>query len=217
MAAKAAPDRPRRQARGEATRARILQTAARAIRSQGPDRVGVVEIMREAGLSHGGFYAHFASKDDLVAEAIRSMFEDGRQRFLARTEGLEGIAALKRWVSSYLSPSHRDNRGGGCALAALSGDLARLDADARRAFEEGLRGIIARHASYLPPARRDSDGGGFDPEAFARSLVAQLAGALALARAVADPSGAANELSDSILQANRDALLAKLDALQVAP
>jgi TetR/AcrR family transcriptional repressor of nem operon len=187
--------RPRRQT----TREKILRAAAKAIRAKGPASVGVLEIMREAGLTHGGFYAHFKSKDELVAASISTMFEQGRDRFFARIAGKQGIEALRLWVDAYISPSHRDNPGGGCALAALSGDVARLDSAGHDAFDAGLRGIVARFTAYLPA--RD----GFDAEAFAMAMLAEMAGAVALARAVGDRA-----MSDRILQSARDSLQARL-------
>lgn len=185
-----------------ATRAKILRTAARAIRARGPAGVGVQEVMREAGLTHGGFYAHFASKDDLVAQAIHSMFADGHSRFLARTEGLEGLPALRHWLGAYLSPGHRDDAAGGCPLAALTSDVARLDAPARAAFDDGLRAVAGRLQAMLPAQP------GVDGNAVALAMLTRMAGAVALARAVSDPA-----LSDGILGATRTALLAELDAL----
>lgn len=190
---------PRRQA----TRERILRAAASAIRARGPQGVGVLEIMRDAGLTHGGFYAHFKSKDDLVAAAIAAMFGQGRERFFARTADRQGIEALRLWIDAYVSSSHRDNVGGGCALAALTSDVARLDAAGRAAFDDGLRGIVARFVAHLP-ARE-----GFDAEAFAMALLAEMAGAVALARAVSD-----RDLSDRILQSARASLQARLNQVE---
>lgn len=190
---------PRRQA----TRERILRAAASAIRARGPQGVGVLEIMREAGLTHGGFYAHFKSKDELIAASISTMFGQGRERFFARTADRQGIEALRLWIDAYVSSSHRDNVGGGCALAALTSDVARLDAAGRAAFDDGLRGIVARFVAHLPVYE------GFDAEAFAMALLAEMAGAVALARAVSD-----RDMSDRILQSARTSLQARL--VQVA-
>ena len=131
----------RPESKGEATRQLILDAAARAIRIHGPAGVSVVEVMREAGLTHGGFYAHFASKEALVAAAIRQMFAGGKDRFAARTGTRTGPEALKSWITAYVSREHRDNPGGGCALAALISDMPRLEASARAAFDEGVQGI----------------------------------------------------------------------------
>lgn len=185
------------ETKGEATRRAILAVAARIIRERGPERIGVAEVMREAGLTHGGFYAHFASRDALVAEAIRSMFEGGRQKFMTRVGAKTGAEALKTWIDSYVSRDHRDNPGGGCAMAALVSDVARLEPAARAAFDEGIRGIAGRLSTHLPI--------GAD-EQTVHSLMAEMAGAVALARAISDP-----QLSDRILKTSRAALKARID------
>lgn len=188
-----------RETKGEATRRLILDVAARAIRVHGPAGVSVVEVMREAGLTHGGFYAHFASKEALVAEAIRHMFAGGRDRFAARIGDSRGPEALKTWIAAYVSRDHRDNPGGGCALAALASDMPRLDDAARAAFDDGVRGMAERLAGHLPA-------GAPQPENTICSLLAGMAGAVALSRAVSDRT-----LSDRILQQSRLALCARVD------
>lgn len=155
--------------------------------------------MREAGLTHGGFYAHFKSKDALVAAAISAMFAESRDRFAARVATKTGPEALRAWIESYVSAEHRDNPGGGCALAALISDMPRLDDAARAAFDEGVRGIagrLARHLSAQPDAKT---------EALTHSLISEMAGAVALARAVSD-----RDLSDAILENARAALQARV-------
>lgn len=196
------PEPPvRAETKGEATRQLILEVAARAIRVHGPAGVSVVEVMREAGLTHGGFYAHFASKEALVAEAIRRMFADGSDRFAARIGRKSGPEALKTWVGAYVSREHRDNPGGGCALAALISDMPRLDDGARAAFDDGVRGIAVRLSRHLPAAEPQ-------PESAACSLLSEMAGAVALSRAVGDRA-----LSDRILRQSRAALCARIDDL----
>jgi TetR/AcrR family transcriptional repressor of nem operon len=190
---------PKAETKGEGTRRAILSIAARIILERGPDRVGIAEVMREAGLTHGGFYAHFASRDALVAEAIRSMFEGGRQKFMARVGARTGPEALKAWIDSYVSREHRDNPGGGCAMAALLSDMARLEPAARAAFDDGIRGIVSRLSAHLPAAAE---------EHAVSSLMAEMAGAVALARAVSDPP-----LSDRILKTSRAALKARIDEM----
>lgn len=194
---------PARQPRSEVTRRAILDAAARAIRVHGPAGVSVVEVMREAGLTHGGFYAHFESKDVLVAAAIRHMFAGGRDRFIDRVGDRTGPEALKTWIQSYVSRAHRDNPGGGCALATLVSDMPRLDGAAREAFDEGLRAIALRFAGHLPA-------GAGHPEQLALSILSEMAGAVALSRAVGDRA-----LSDRILKQSRDALCARIDAIAV--
>ena len=107
------------------TRNAILVEAASAIRERGPEGVGVAEIMSATGLTHGGFYAHFKSKDELVACAITQMFDETRARFAKRTGDLPPADALTKYVDRYLSRAHRDQRSEGCALATLAGDLPR--------------------------------------------------------------------------------------------
>lgn len=189
------------QTKGEATRELILAAAARAIREHGPHGVSVVAVMREAGLTHGGFYAHFASKEALVAAAIRRMFAGGREKFFARIGNRAGPEALKHWIDSYVSRDHRDHPGTGCALSTLVSDMPRLDADARAAYDEGVRGIAARLSQHLPDSVEQRD-------TAACSLLAEMAGAVALARAVSDSA-----LSDRLLKTSRAALKARIDQM----
>jgi TetR/AcrR family transcriptional repressor of nem operon len=195
------PPAPGRKA---ASHERILREAGRAIRAHGPDGVGLASIMRAAGLTHGGFYAHFRSKDDLIAAAIRGMFAESAQLFARRIGQARGLAALRQWVDSYVAPAHRDDRSRGCAVATLSGDAARLDRQSRAAFDEGIAAIAERYIRHLPRATRQ-----FDPRAFALAMLTQMAGAVALSRAVSDRA-----LSDAILAAARDSLHARLDRLE---
>jgi len=98
----------------ERTRARVLAEAAAAIRGKGVERVGVAEVMAGAGLTHGGFYAHFKSKDDLLTEAISYMFDDAYASFLRHTEGRAPADALSNYIDAYLATSHRDDRAHSC-------------------------------------------------------------------------------------------------------
>src|SRR5262249_2927526 len=109
----------------EQTRQRVLAEAAAAIRESGPDGIGVAAIMAKAGITHGAFYAHFQSKDDLVAQAISRMFEESSEKFLRRTENLPAAAALANYLDMYLSTRHRDAPQSGCPLPSLSGEVAR--------------------------------------------------------------------------------------------
>src|SRR5271169_6380314 len=131
------------------THSQILTEAATAIRAKGPDRMVVAEVMNKLGLTHGGFYAHFASKDDLVAQAITSMFDQASAQFLRVTEGLEPRQALQAYIDWYLSAVHRDAPGGGCPLAAVSGDLPRLPEAARLRYGEGAERLAGRVAKLL--------------------------------------------------------------------
>jgi len=183
----------------EKTRQRVLSEAAAAIRAVGPDGIGVAGLMAKAGLTHGAFYAHFESKDDLVAQAISQMFDESYQRFLARTEHPDPAIAIERFIDSYLSTRHRDHPDRGCPLPSLSGELARLPAPARANFTAGLNRLTSSMA------KRISELGRTDANTLASSVVAEMVGALALSRAVAKPSE-----SDAILDASRRSIKVRI-------
>jgi TetR/AcrR family transcriptional repressor of nem operon len=168
--------------------------------------VGVAGVMKKAGLTHGGFYAHFASKEELVAEAIAAMFAGPYSHFEQRTEGLEPSEGLAAYVDFYLSPRHRDARDRGCPLPALSGDLARMGPAARERFAAGAEGLRRAVAGLLTAM------GKADPEPLAASAIAEMVGAMSLARAVGDSAR-----SDEILRASRDALKRRLGVDQGNP
>ncbi len=175
----------------EKTREKVLKAAAKAIRAQGPHRVGVAGVMRDAGLTHGGFYAHFESKDDLVAAAIGQMFEQSRARFTNEVKDYPPARALDAYVNFYLSPRHRDARASGCPIPALAGDLPRLDRAARTRFAEGVAALTHIVAGRIEELGHEQ------PEALARSVVAEMVGALSLARAEPDESRSNQMLADS--------------------
>ncbi|MGA2951514.1 MAG: TetR/AcrR family transcriptional regulator [Caulobacteraceae bacterium] len=175
----------------EETRRRVLRAAADAVRAEGPHKVGVAEVMAKAGLTHGGFYAHFASKDDLIAAAIGEMFRQSSKRLAAESE--DPARGLAGYIDFYLSAEHRDARGQGCPLPYLSGDAPRMGAPAQAAFAAGVTGLADKLADRLTAMGR--------PAAEATSLLAELVGALALARAEPD-----RDRSDAILAASRQSL-----------
>jgi TetR/AcrR family transcriptional repressor of nem operon len=177
------------------TKERLLKEAAAAIRADGPDRVGVAGIMAKAGLTHGGFYAHFKSKNDLIEQAIGQMFDAATRRFQATTKDLKPAAALAAYLDFYLSRAHCDAPQRGCPLPSLSGDLARMPAAARKRFTAGAQQITARIAALLTAV------GLPQPDRLAASAVAEMVGAVALARATADRAR-----SDEILDASHAAL-----------
>ncbi|MGJ3647773.1 TetR/AcrR family transcriptional regulator [Sphingomonas sp. GlSt437] len=179
------------------TRERVLRVAARELRANGQANVSVARVMARAGLTHGGFYAHFASKDDLVVHAIGTMFEDARARVSALAED-DPRQALRAYIDFYLSPAHRDNRERGCPLPTLSGDVARGEPGARERFGVGVKALTDRLADRLGAM------GSAAPESDASALLAQMVGAVALARAVADPAQ-----SDAILADARANLIAR--------
>ncbi len=183
----------------EETRKKVLRAAAAAVRAKGPDGVGVAEIMAEAGLTHGGFYAHFSSKEALVAAAIEEAFGQSRRRFARMTEAMTSEQALAAFVDAYVSAEHRNNPQRGCPISALANDLPRQGPMVRAAFDAGVAGLIARIEAWLP-----------EPDSVARrslasSLMAEMAGAVALSRAVADET-----LAEQVLEASRARIKARV-------
>lgn len=173
---------------------RILHLAAARIREGGLNAINVAELMRDCGLTHGGFYRHFASREDLIAQALERAFADGEAHSAAATKG-DAPRSLRRIVASYLSKAHRDEPARGCAIAALAGDIARADADARALLTGRLKASAAAMAETLGEEQGDDR---------ALAIFAALAGALALARAVDEP-----ELSQRILRSAREMILSQ--------
>jgi TetR/AcrR family transcriptional repressor of nem operon len=176
-------------------RERIIEAAGALFREKGFDRVGVADIMKAADLTHGGFYGHFESKDDLTAQASeRAMARAATNwgKIVADAPHNPYAALLKH----YLSPRHRDDPGQGCAFAALSGDAARCGKPVRTAFAEGLERLIEIVAETVPSRSKTVR------RRRAVAAVAELVGALILSRAVDDSS-----LSDEILDSARHELL----------
>jgi TetR/AcrR family transcriptional repressor of nem operon len=176
--------------RKEATHERIVEVAARAIRRSGYGGTGVADIMKEAGLTHGGFYAHFASREALLAEAAgRAAAETAAAsaRIAAAAPPDKGLEAMLR---AYLSKEHVAAIETGCAVAALGSEMPRQAPEVRRAATRGIKEMIDLIARQSP------DWG--QPGAHERALVtaATMVGALVLARAVDDP-----KLSDAMRQA----------------
>lgn len=182
----------------EKTKARVVKIAAAQMRKRGPEKVAVADVMQRAGLTHGGFYAHFGSKDDLIAAAVRQMFAEAREMFRGATEGKDKPEALRSYINAYVSTTHRDHPERGCAIAALSSDIHRQGRKARAAYDEGISGLVARIAELLPE-RDDAD-----RRQAAVSMVAEMTGAVAAARAVSDAV-----LSDEILASARRSLRAR--------
>jgi TetR/AcrR family transcriptional repressor of nem operon len=170
------------RAHKQTTRRRIVEAASLAFRERGVSETGVDEVMRRAGLTHGGFYAHFRDKSELIAEACDSAF-DAAVPNLDRIARLPTRAARSRvLIDSYLSARHRDNRGSGCVVVAVGADAARLSGAARTGYARAL----ARHIDRLAEALRLSG----DPASNRQQvthLLSSLVGALLFARAIDDP------------------------------
>jgi TetR/AcrR family transcriptional regulator, transcriptional repressor for nem operon len=178
-----------------ATRQRIVEVASERFRKDGVAAVGIAGVMADAGLTHGGFYAHFGSKEDLVREAMVAAFEGAKNR--PQPELKPGESALERRIRSYLRPAHRDTPERGCAAAALVAEVARHDPATREAFTRELEGIVERIAAQLPDGMAEEA-----RKSTAIGIFGVMLGALQLSRAVADPA-----LSDAILESGIQAAL----------
>jgi len=159
---------------------RIVKEASRLFREQGFQKVSVGEVMKAAGLTHGAFYAHFGSKEELQAAAVAY----GQKVSLERVQRNKDMRNKGSYADRYLSPRHRDNPGNGCTMAALGQEVARSTPELKVAFEQGLEEILSAQAG--------------DRKAAIFQAAAML-GCIVLARAVQDP-----RLSDEILQSVRD-------------
>jgi TetR/AcrR family transcriptional regulator, transcriptional repressor for nem operon len=186
---------------------RVLDAAARLVREKGADGVSVPEVMAAAGLTHGGFYKHFSSKEALLAEAAVHAFTTRREAFAEQLEA-EPETARARFLSDYLSTAHRDHPGVGCAGVALAADAARRDpADAvHGAYVAGVTQLAdalhALHGADHDAAASARDETRTDPEALVE--LAMLVGAQVLARATTG-----HPVSEQILDAVRDRLLGR--------
>ena len=178
-------------------RAAILEAAQRLFRERGFEGVGVADLMREAGFTHGGFYNHFPSKDALAAEACAEALSKANAALADSLQRGKGNP-WRRYLGAYLSKEHRDDPGSGCTLGALSADAARQGPELQAGFAKAIEqviGIFADHLARASPA---------EPRASLRARAVQrfseMIGALVLSRTVA---GADPQLSEEILSANR--------------
>ena len=132
----------------DATRKRIIEAAGRRLKRDGIDRSGIATLMADAGLTNGAFYAHFASKDDLVARVIEEELRLQAQTFGALPDGLAGAEQL---VRAYLSPEHRDQRDLGCTSAALLDEIGRSTHAAKEAYTAGTQTVVEAIAIHVDP------------------------------------------------------------------
>jgi TetR/AcrR family transcriptional regulator, transcriptional repressor for nem operon len=185
----------------QATRQRILEAAGRRFKQDGIDGAGVAGVMSDAGLTNGAFYAHFSSKEDLVANVLAEQLRAQRRSLDAQPSDRAGLEAF---VRSYLSPEHRDQFADGCPSAALLDEIARRPTDTRDVFTEEVMGVIDDIASHLDPT--DAEGARAD----ALTVFGLMVGTLQLARTLTD-----RELSDQLLDRGVETALKLLD--EVAP
>ena len=186
----------------------IIETAGRLFREHGFDGIGVADLMKAAGFTHGGFYNHFSSKAALAAEAASLGLKNSHSKLsdVLMNEQRPGSSGLAKHVEHYLSPEHCDDRAGGCTIASLAGDAARGNEEIQAGFAPGIEEELDIFASYFAKSDSKDQGSAFSARERAIQLVSELVGTVILARAVAraNPS-----LSDQILQASRRHLLGK--------
>ncbi len=170
---------------------RIVEGAARLMRERGVRSTSVADAMNEAGMTHGGFYRHFKTKDDLVVEALRSAFDDFAKPLELRRQIESPRTVVDEYKAVYLSPEHVANPGHGCPMPALGSDLAREAEPVKAEFTVGLRRVIAALSAA-------GEGSTEERHAAALREIAMLVGAVVLARACGEPMAA------EVLQACRE-------------
>jgi TetR/AcrR family transcriptional repressor of nem operon len=185
----------------EATHERIVEVAARAVRRRGFDGVGVAEVMKEAGLTHGGFYAHFESRDAMLAEAVARAGHDSAATLASAIDKriARGSSGLRALVENYLSDAHLSGTESGCPVAALASEMPRQSPALRAASARRVQALVERVRQALPASRAPED---------ALVIASTLVGALQLARALG-----ANAKGRALLAAARASLIAAHDAV----
>jgi TetR/AcrR family transcriptional repressor of nem operon len=186
-----------------ANRARVVKEAARLFRDHGVDGIGVADVMKQAGLTHGGFYNHFASKETLAAEAFKLAFEQAIASLEKAGEKETRAQALAAYIARYLAPENRDAPGPACPMAALGTDAARQGPSVREAFSNGTARYIEKFAAMMPSSTAVAADGA-DRRTAAIATLSMLIGGLTLARAITDPG-----LSDEILATVASTLVSK--------
>jgi TetR/AcrR family transcriptional regulator, transcriptional repressor for nem operon len=182
----------------QATRQRIIETAGRRFKRDGIDGSGIATLMADAGLTNGAFYAHFTSKEDLVANAVADQLREQRASFSAQIPDRAGV---EQFVRDYLSVAHRDNPQDGCPSAALLEEIGRCPDATKRAYTDGLLAVIDDVAAHIAPQDPPS------ARVMTLSVFAMMVGTLQLSRALADP-----QLADEVLEQGIQNALALLTA-----
>ncbi|MGA2996784.1 TetR/AcrR family transcriptional regulator [Bradyrhizobium sp.] len=188
------------------THERIVKKASVKLREKGAHGIGVADLMKDAGLTHGGFYAHFDSRDALVIEAFTHAMDRSTARWRKLSEETPVEKRLSKIVNTYLAPVHRDDLGHGCAVPALAAEIARESAKTRRVFSGRMEQMIDMLAEQFH---------GMPRKAARKEAVAALAtmmGSLVMARVAGN-----GELSEEILKSGRDAVLGRANPVAKKP
>ena len=189
------------QAEKAASRERILDAAARQIRESGIESISIAELMKAANLTHGGFYGHFPSRSALIEAAVERAMTHGAGNFMAALPATKGRDPVKATLNSYLSTTHRDNKGVGCALGAIAGDAGRSD-------DPAVRKLLADRLEQYVAGMTQAMGGGAQAEAAALTAWSTMIGAITLSRLMDGPR------SDEILKTARQSILDLADRIR---
>jgi len=175
------------------TRERIVRTASRHFRQRGEEGVGIADLMSKLKLTHGGFYKHFDSKEELLAEAIAKAFEDVEERFADMVSRAKPGTELKTLIENYLSLEHCANPGEGCPMAALASEIGRLPPRVRAQIDQAIKRRGKRVSGLMPGATQQ------EREKKTMVLLSGLIGTISVARALGDL-----EARKTVLEASRD-------------
>lgn len=187
------------------THERIVKKASVRLREKGAHGIGVADLMKEAGLTHGGFYAHFDSREALVIEAFNYAMDRANERWRKLAEDIPPEKRFATIVDAYLSTIHRDDPGHGCAVPTLGAEIAREGPKTRRAFAARLERMIEMMADQMPDLPRKA------ARKQAMAAIATMMGALVMSRIAGS-----GEFSDEILSAGREAVLGRAAAKPAA-
>ena len=188
------------------THARIVKKASVRLREKGAHGIGVADLMKEAGLTHGGFYAHFDSREALVIEAFAYAMDRSTERWRKIAEETPADKRLATIVENYLTPVHRDDPGHGCAIPTLGAEIARESAKTRKAFAAKLEAMVDMMADQILDVPRKV------ARKQAVAALATMMGTLVLSRIAGN-----GEFSDEILSAGREAVLGRAAAAAKKP
>jgi TetR/AcrR family transcriptional regulator, transcriptional repressor for nem operon len=180
------------------THARIVKRASVRLREKGAHGIGVADLMKDAGLTHGGFYAHFDSREALVIEAFTHAMDRSTERWRKLAEQTSPEQRIAAIVDSYLTPMHRDDPGHGCAIPTLGAEIARESPRTRKAFAAKLEQMIDAIAAQIPDLPRKA------ARKQATAAIATMMGTLVMARVAGN-----GEFSEEILNSGREAVLGR--------
>lgn len=180
------------------THAKIVKLAGRLLREKGPERVAVGNLMHSVGLTHGGFYAHFKSREMLLVEALKGVFDEAQQTYDRMGDGFPPRRVIINFIDAYVSVAHRDGPSW-CPIVTLGSDFPRQSKTFRATFNSGVKTLVSILAKWLDAA------GIPNSETLAGSMLSAMAGAIVVARAVPD-----KRRSDEVLEATREMIKGRL-------